>query len=725
MSVLNDERLTFTSSRFQECVESDVGRFFVAVRRRRAPELRNFLTDPQTIELNAFNREVWTLESQTVLQPAGTVTKIMAKETAGQIPTEWWEALEADHLELHGNYIWRPASGIFAPHSKDVQEKLESLQFAVRILNDSGLSPIDKARQLMEIKGLGENTATGLVMVFHPDAFAIRNQQSRAALARLGIHEDSLESFQAAVADLRQAVGAEDFLELDWFLYQVAQGNVDAEKRAPAHVWLFQANPDFYDLSGALLSKEVGHEDDWVVTRYRDEMRAGDPVVLWQSGGAAGIYAIGELTDEPSQRPTGDFWPDKEQRAPTEWAVSFRYTHILEDPIPKTTLLSHPILKDLQVIRAPQGTNFKVTAEQWTALEDILEPPNKAALPRVWIEKTIVQGRPDRQQGDYALGNALWSPTRAKGGADIYRFMRDVEPGDVILHLTDNFGFTGVARAASSSEEFEGLPGTDWEGECYLIRLRDFVALDPPLTRNTFFSTPYRERLIGLIDAGEKNLFYNREPNLNQGAYLTPAPPELVETLDNAYQATSGKHLPIRNPKHNMQVERVADLPRPTLEDLAAKTYLDITELEEIESLLEEKQQLVFEGPPGSGKTFVAKLFARYFTGNSLDVAEPPDERVELVQFHQAYGYEDFVQGIRPVTDEHGRLQYHVLPGIFMRLCDLAARNPKKRFVLVIDEINRGNLSRIFGELLLLLEYRNERVRLHTGRQTARQINRS
>jgi len=151
----------------------------------------------------------------------------------------------------------------------------------------------------------------------------------------------------------------------------------------------------------------------------------------------------------------------------------------------------------------------------------------------------------------------------------------------------------------------------------------------------------------------------------------------------------------------------------PTIEDVMQATHLGRDEIEELVDLLEEKRQIVLEGPPGSGKTWVADKLARYLTGNPLD--GDTDERVELVQFHQSYGYEDFVQGIRPVTDEEGALRYRVLPGIFARLCTLAKSNPTKRFVLVIDEINRGNISRIFGELLLLLEYRNQRVRLPFG----------
>ena len=157
-----------------------------------------------------------------------------------------------------------------------------------------------------------------------------------------------------------------------------------------------------------------------------------------------------------------------------------------------------------------------------------------------WVEKTHVRGRTDRMEGDYAVGKALWSPQRGKGGADIYRFMRDVKPGDIILHLTDDEAFTRISRAAASVEEFGGLPGTEWgEQPSYLVRLQDSIVLEPPLARKILFEAPYKERLQAIIERGQKNLFFNRELNLNQGAYLTPLPPQLVSVLNGAYKDTS------------------------------------------------------------------------------------------------------------------------------------------------------------------------------------------
>jgi MoxR-like ATPase len=149
------------------------------------------------------------------------------------------------------------------------------------------------------------------------------------------------------------------------------------------------------------------------------------------------------------------------------------------------------------------------------------------------------------------------------------------------------------------------------------------------------------------------------------------------------------------------------------LAHLLELTFLAPEQLTEIEQLLREKKQLVLEGPPGSGKTYVADLFGRYFVGGELQ--GPPTSHLMIVQFHQSYGYEDFVEGIRPETNEAGQLEYKLSPGAFKEFCEDARKNPDARYVMIVDEINRGNLSRIFGELLLLLEYRDKWARLAYG----------
>jgi len=147
-----------------------------------------------------------------------------------------------------------------------------------------------------------------------------------------------------------------------------------------------------------------------------------------------------------------------------------------------------------------------------------------------------------------------------------------------------------------------------------------------------------------------------------------------------------------------------------TADDLAAQIHLPVEELEDLLEIIDERQQVIFEGPPGGGKTFIADKVGRYLTQNELEGS--PDHRFVTIQFHQSYGYEDFIQGIRPRTDENGQLVYEVRDGVFKTLCDTAALEPNRKFVILVDEINRGDISRIFGELLLLLEYRDSEVGL-------------
>lgn len=139
--------------------------------------------------------------------------------------------------------------------------------------------------------------------------------------------------------------------------------------------------------------------------------------------------------------------------------------------------------------------------------------------------------------------------------------------------------------------------------------------------------------------------------------------------------------------------------PAAKLADLEAELYYPEGSLEEVHALLKDKGQLVLCGPPGTGKTFVARRLAEQVAG--------APERVTKVQFHPSYAYEDFVEGIRPKLDGD-RTAFELRDGPLKVLAGRATADPEHVYVLLIDELNRGNLAKVFGELYFLLEYRDE-----------------
>ena len=142
------------------------------------------------------------------------------------------------------------------------------------------------------------------------------------------------------------------------------------------------------------------------------------------------------------------------------------------------------------------------------------------------------------------------------------------------------------------------------------------------------------------------------------------------------------------------------------IQAFTAKTGYSADQLKGWIDQLQRKQQLILYGPPGTGKTYLAERLVRYLVdGGGFS---------ELVQFHTAYAYEDFVQGIRPQVIE-GALHYELAAGHFLRFCAKARQAGEKPCVLIIDEINRANLARVFGELMYLLEYRHRPIALAGG----------
>lgn len=134
------------------------------------------------------------------------------------------------------------------------------------------------------------------------------------------------------------------------------------------------------------------------------------------------------------------------------------------------------------------------------------------------------------------------------------------------------------------------------------------------------------------------------------------------------------------------------------------EVYMSSTDLHRLKALLKNKKNIILQGAPGVGKTFTAERLAYTLMGVK------DKQRIELIQFHQNYSYEDFILGYKPNADGGFELKH----GIFYRFCKKALNTPDKDFFFIIDEINRGNLSKIFGELLMLIEnsYRGKEIRL-------------
>ena len=276
------------------------------------------------------------------------------------------------------------------------------------------------------------------------------------------------------------------------------------------------------------------------------------------------------------------------------------------------------------------------------------------ANPKIWSFSDIAVGEVQA----YTLYNENGNKRR------IFQNFLDAKAGDMIIGYESNPVKQIVAIGRVSAEQdgeklfFEKVEG--------LTSPIDYATLRgcPELERMEYFQNP--QGSLFKLTRGEFDFIFDliREEN-----------PAAQETSIDAY----------------------------TKSDFLDEVYMTEKRYENLVVVLRNKKNIILQGAPGVGKTFAAKRLAWSMMG------EKDDSRIEFVQFHQNYSYEDFMMGYKPVEDGF-ELKY----GIFYRFCQRAANQPDKEFFFIIDEINRGNMSKIFGELLMLIEkdYRGTKATL-------------
>ncbi|MCK9304301.1 MAG: hypothetical protein M0P27_02765 [Bacteroidales bacterium] len=324
---------------------------------------------------------------------------------------------------------------------------------------------------------------------------------------------------------------------------------------------------------------------------------------------------------------------------------------------------------------------------------------------KYWIEKTLVNGRKDRLKGDRAFGKALWSPRKDKRGGDIYKNMREVEIGDVIIHLIDNSKIVGISVTQTKAIETTGVLGTEWDRPSYIIHLENFEKLNPEISRGMILNDKNKPLLDEI--RSESEVFYTKNLELRQGAYLTPCSPKLFTLINSTYKRLSNKDLP------NISI---ADLPRIEKTDMvlfykdklkqaiknAGLSYSDTLITRFTASLLT-KPFLILTGLSGSGKTKLAQAFVKWICQDEsqyciIPVGADWTNREPLLGYPNALKPEEYVKPDSGVLD----------------LIIKANKHPEFPYFLILDEMNLSHVERYFADFLSAMES-NEEIPLHSG----------
>lgn len=406
------------------------------------------------------------------------------------------------------------------------------------------------------------------------------------------------------------------------------------------------------------------------------QARPGDIVIVTR--GPRRVLGVGMLT--------GQFAPDHEQPpyyCPVEWLL----TTPIELPGNGTPFVTGSMVwnrtKQWPKIREQYAKFEPKRISKIDAGFDLAEVVDIAAVENLTTEEVLTESYPTPtvapepsltpvtpaywwlninptfwKVADFAVNQEqIWTTHNEKRHKRVvYQHFKKVKPGDLVI----GYETTPTKRIKALLEIVEAAHKDEEDQEIITLRVKEFVREE--LTREQLLAMPELTQCEALA-GGMGSLFK-----------LTPA--EFTAIMARAQRIVA------------------PPLPPYSLAQAEQDLFLPTEQIEHLQAALRRKKNLIVQGPPGVGKTYVARRLAW------LQMGEQDPGRVQLVQFHQSYSYEDFIRGWRP-TEKGG---FELANGVFVDFVRRAQHDPDRDYFFLIDEINRGNLSKIFGELLLLLE---------------------